>query len=146
MIATRTEDGDIVVTVAPVTHSPPARMQDGLELPAEVKRALGLDTERAWLICAELNRFVWPGPDLRPPLPSGQLQRGTTPSSADITNHAIVLVRMTPRQPWLRFLTRTKTANARRSFEVAERSLPIASLALWTARTASARVRRCSGS
>lgn len=66
MIATRTEDGDIVVTVAPVTHSPPARMQDGLELPADVKRALGLDTERSWLICAELNRFVWPGPDLRP--------------------------------------------------------------------------------
>lgn len=66
VIATRTEDGDIVVTVAPFTHSPPAREQDGLELPAEVKRTLGLDEERSWLICSELNRFVWPGPDLRP--------------------------------------------------------------------------------
>jgi hypothetical protein len=66
VIATRTEDGDIVVTVAPVTHSPPASTQDGMELPAEMKRVLGLDTERSWLICAELNRFVWPGPDLRP--------------------------------------------------------------------------------
>jgi hypothetical protein len=66
VIASRTEDGDIVVTVAPVTHSPPARPSDGLELPADVKRVLGLDTERSWLICSELNRFVWPGPDLRP--------------------------------------------------------------------------------
>jgi len=66
VIATRTEDGDIVVTVAPVTHAPPARIQDGLELPAEMKRVLGLDAERSWLICSELNRFVWPGPDLRP--------------------------------------------------------------------------------
>jgi hypothetical protein len=66
VIATRTEDGDIVVTVAPVTHSPPAHVQDGLELPAEVKRILGLDADRSWLICSELNRFVWPGPDLRP--------------------------------------------------------------------------------
>lgn len=66
VIATRTEDGDIVVTVAPVTHFPPAHMQDGRELPAEVKHILRLDSERSWLICAELNRFVWPGPDLRP--------------------------------------------------------------------------------
>jgi len=66
VIATRTEDGDIVVTLAPVTHSLSARMQDGIELTAEVKRSLGLDTERSWLICSELNRFVWPGPDLRP--------------------------------------------------------------------------------
>jgi hypothetical protein len=45
VIATRAEDGDIVVTVAPVTHSPPGRTQDGVELPADVKRILGLDTD-----------------------------------------------------------------------------------------------------
>jgi hypothetical protein len=66
VIATRTEEGDLVVTVAPITHSPPTRMQDGLELSVEIKRILGLDTDRSWLICTELNRFVWPGPDLRP--------------------------------------------------------------------------------
>jgi hypothetical protein len=66
VIATRTEDGDIVATVAPVTHRQPVDPLDGIELPPGIKRALGLDDARSWLICAELNRFVWPGPDLRP--------------------------------------------------------------------------------
>ncbi len=46
VIATRTEDGDIVVTVAPITHSPPADTRDGIELPPEVKRRLHLDVQR----------------------------------------------------------------------------------------------------
>jgi hypothetical protein len=54
------------VTVAPVTHSPPRRAQDAVELPPDVKRRLRLDKERSWVVCTELNRFVWPGPDLRP--------------------------------------------------------------------------------
>jgi hypothetical protein len=66
VIATRIEDGDIVVTVAPITHRPPADPRHGVELPTDVKRRLGLDDVRSWVICTELNRFVWPGPDLRP--------------------------------------------------------------------------------
>jgi hypothetical protein len=66
VIATRTEDGDIVVTVAPITHTRPTDPLDGIELPLAIKRLLGLDDAKSWLICAELNRFVWPGPDLRP--------------------------------------------------------------------------------
>jgi hypothetical protein len=66
VIAVRTEDGDIVTTVAPITHRQPADPLDGIELPSMIKRLLGLDDARSWLICAELNRFVWPGPDLRP--------------------------------------------------------------------------------
>ena len=66
VIATRTEGGDIVVTVAAITHQRPDDPADGIEVPAEVKRHLGLDEARSWLVCSELNRFVWPGPDLRP--------------------------------------------------------------------------------
>ena len=66
VIATRTEDGDVVATVAAITHSEPAGPRDGIELPPELKTSLRLDASRSWLICAELNRFVWPGPDLRP--------------------------------------------------------------------------------
>lgn len=66
VIASRTEDGDIVVTVAPITHQPPANPEDALEVPADLKRLLGLDDAQSWMVCAELNRFVWPGPDLRP--------------------------------------------------------------------------------
>jgi hypothetical protein len=66
VIASRTEDGDVVVTVAAITHSPPSRPQDAIELPIDVKRRLRMDAQRSWVVCSELNRFVWPGPDLRP--------------------------------------------------------------------------------
>ena len=65
VIASRTEDGDIVVTVAAITHTPPSRPQDAIELPMNLKRRLRLDAERSWVVWSELNRFVWPGPDLR---------------------------------------------------------------------------------
>ena len=53
------------ITVAPVTHSMPDAPQDAVEIPARVKRQLGLDNERSWIVTSELNRFVWPGPDIR---------------------------------------------------------------------------------
>ncbi len=55
-----------VVTVAPVTHRPPADPKTAVELPAETKRRLGLDDARSWVVVGEVNRFHWPGPDLRP--------------------------------------------------------------------------------
>lgn len=66
VIATRSEDGDIVVTVAAVTHARPADLRGSIELPPDAKRLLGLDDQPSWVVCHELNRFVWPGPDLRP--------------------------------------------------------------------------------
>jgi hypothetical protein len=55
----------IKTLVVPVTHSPPQHGADGLELPAILKRHLGLDAERSWVIVSESNLFTWPGPDLR---------------------------------------------------------------------------------
>jgi hypothetical protein len=43
-----------------------AGREDGVEIPRATKQRLGLDKERSWIITTELNRFVWPGPDLRP--------------------------------------------------------------------------------
>ncbi|MES1202086.1 MAG: hypothetical protein ABUS57_11640 [Pseudomonadota bacterium] len=54
------------VIVAPITHSPPADPRDGLEIPSATCARVGLDSERQWIIAAEVNAFVWPGPDLRP--------------------------------------------------------------------------------
>jgi len=34
-----------------------------------VKRRLRLDDDRSWVVLAEANRFIWPGPDLRPLTP-----------------------------------------------------------------------------
>lgn len=50
--------------VAPVTHGEPKR-GEGVEIPPPVKRYLRLDRERSWIITTELNRFDWPGPDVR---------------------------------------------------------------------------------
>jgi hypothetical protein len=58
--------GDTVVIVLPITHLPPAHLELAVEIPLATKRRLGLDDERSWIIVTEANRFVWPGPDLRP--------------------------------------------------------------------------------
>ena len=58
---------DTIVTVVPITHSPPANMRGAIEMPQMVKRRLGLDAEQSWFVLTEGNEFVWPGPDLRPP-------------------------------------------------------------------------------
>ncbi|MBN8925686.1 MAG: type II toxin-antitoxin system PemK/MazF family toxin [Rhodospirillales bacterium] len=58
--------GDQIVTVLPITHTPPTIPQLAVEIPAAVKRRLGLDDERSWIVLTEANRFIWPGPDLRP--------------------------------------------------------------------------------
>lgn len=66
VLAVEQKDGARVVTVAPITHTPPRDPRESVELPAETKRRLGLDDRRSWVIANELNRFPWPGPDLRP--------------------------------------------------------------------------------
>lgn len=58
--------GMTVVTVAPITHAPPEIPDLAVEIPLETKRRLGLDGERSWIAAGDLNRFVWPGVDLRP--------------------------------------------------------------------------------
>ncbi len=59
-------DGETAVTVAPITHTQPIDPTAAIELPDAVKSALGLDRDRQWLCVDEINRFTWPGYDLRP--------------------------------------------------------------------------------
>ena len=66
VLARRQVDGDTVVLVAPITHSLPTAPDLAVELPAATKRRLCLDDRRSWVMVGELNRFIWPGPDLRP--------------------------------------------------------------------------------
>lgn len=54
------------VFVLPISHSPPTSPEIALEISADESRTMGLDGEPAWLICNELNQFLWPGFDLRP--------------------------------------------------------------------------------
>lgn len=70
VLATKLNDGRTIATVLPITHSTPKSPQLALEIPNVVKRRLGLDGARSWVVYGELNRFTWPGPDLRR-LPDG---------------------------------------------------------------------------
>ncbi|HAH08503.1 MAG TPA: hypothetical protein DCL48_00215, partial [Alphaproteobacteria bacterium] len=66
ILVTQMEDDLVQVTVLPITHSPPRRADMAIEIPAATKMRLGLDTDRSWVVLDEANRFIWPGPDLRP--------------------------------------------------------------------------------
>jgi len=57
-------DGTLV-TVLPITHSPPSDPDAAIEIPPRVKRHLGLDDDRSWIVVSEGNDFLWPGYDLR---------------------------------------------------------------------------------
>lgn len=61
----RTTDGTTVVVVLPITHRAPDDAAAAVEIPPAIKRHLGLDAERSWIVVAEGNEFVWPGYDLR---------------------------------------------------------------------------------
>ncbi|MBW4093149.1 MAG: type II toxin-antitoxin system PemK/MazF family toxin [Proteobacteria bacterium] len=59
-------EGHEVVTVVPVTHSPPADPADAVEIPPALKAHLGLDEMPSWIVVTETNDFLWPGPNLVP--------------------------------------------------------------------------------
>lgn len=58
--------GATEVLAAAISHSAPAAPTDAVELPADVKRNLGLDDHASWIATTEANVFLWPGPDIRP--------------------------------------------------------------------------------
>ena len=49
-----------------MTTKPPIGDQKAIEVPAVVRRQLGLSAEWSWIIVTEWNRFSWPGYDIRP--------------------------------------------------------------------------------
>ena len=61
----REDDGATEVVVLPITHRTPVDPAAAVEIPGMVKRHLGLDDDRSWIVVAEGNEFVWPGYDLR---------------------------------------------------------------------------------
>jgi hypothetical protein len=69
VLTTRDDRGDTVVVVLPITHTPPRNPDLAVEVPAATRRRLGLDDDRSWIVLTDANRFIWPGPDLRPRIP-----------------------------------------------------------------------------
>ena len=66
VLATRQPGRECIeVTVLPVTHRRPDNPDWAIEIPLPVKRHLGLDDTRSWIVIAEGNDFLWPGYDIR---------------------------------------------------------------------------------
>lgn len=65
ILVSEDRDGDKIVTVLPVTHSPPKDARLAIEIPPATKARLRMDTAPSWIVLTEANRFAWPGPDLR---------------------------------------------------------------------------------
>jgi len=98
--APRRENGDISVIVAPITHAPPDDPADSIEPPPAICRSLGLDGHRHWLRLDELNRFAWPGFDLRAiPGRPGQYVYGMLPRSLFEGLRAAILERQKAKAP-----------------------------------------------
>jgi hypothetical protein len=74
-------EGEKIVTVAPITHSPPDQPEQALALTAATRRRLGLDEEKNWIMATEVNSFYWPGPDLAPTA-GGEYAYGELPAVA----------------------------------------------------------------
>lgn len=81
ILVTEDDRGERVVTVLPISHAAPADPQLAVEIPAPVKRRLSLDDDSSWVVLTEANRFIWPGPDLRPATPgdAGSAVYGSLP-------------------------------------------------------------------
>jgi hypothetical protein len=54
------------VILLPITHAPPNGDAIGIEIPAKVKQAIGLDDARSWVIVSEHNIDEWPNAGLSP--------------------------------------------------------------------------------
>lgn len=67
------------VAVAPVTTQE-RQERELVEVPTAVKRQLGLDGRRSWIVCDEINQFEWPGFDVGL-TPSRQRSYGSLPKA-----------------------------------------------------------------
>ena len=54
------------VVLLPITHTRPAGDTMGIEIPARVRQALGLDDTPSWVIVSEHNIDEWPNAGLSP--------------------------------------------------------------------------------
>jgi mRNA-degrading endonuclease toxin of MazEF toxin-antitoxin module len=72
------DTGETVVTVVPITHRAPTAA-GAIQIPAAIKRHLGLDSESSWVVVTEINEFRWPGYDLRTIPRAGGYQYGFLP-------------------------------------------------------------------
>lgn len=85
--ARQNEHNETEVFIVPITRTSPEVPERAMEVPTATKKRLRLDAEPSWIITTEVNRFVWPGPDIRP-VPGGGTAYGLLPANmtTDLVN------------------------------------------------------------
>lgn len=66
VVCVEQNEGEQIVTVAPITRKRPPNPRQAIELTAATRRRLGLGDQPNWIMATEVNSFCWPGPDIRP--------------------------------------------------------------------------------
>jgi hypothetical protein len=98
------EHQELETYICPVTHTPPEHAEKAMEISKATKARLGLDDARSWIITTEVNRFIWPGPDLRRvprggdsygPLPAAMTQDLVAQVKANAQDSSLLIVRRT---------------------------------------------------
>jgi hypothetical protein len=112
------EFGETEVFIAPITHTPPENPERAMEVPPPTKKRLGLDDEPSWIITTEVNRFIWPGPDIRP-VPGRGMAYGLLPA-----NMAGDLVKMVRKNAVDRSISVVERDDAALNEEVRQRRKP----------------------
>ena len=77
----RKADGMREVLVAPITHSLPRAGNIAIEIPHKVRRHLGLDDERSFIIASESNSVAWNDAGIVPVTPGKQWAYGRIPQA-----------------------------------------------------------------
>jgi hypothetical protein len=54
------------ILILPITHTRPNKDTVGIEIPAKVRVALGLDDTKSWIVVSEHNVDEWPNAGLAP--------------------------------------------------------------------------------
>ena len=54
------------VVLLPITHAPPIGDTVAIEIPAKVRRSIGLDDQPSWIVVSEYNVDEWPNAGLSP--------------------------------------------------------------------------------
>ena len=91
--------------ICPVTHTPPEVPEKAMEIPKATKARLGLDGERSWIITTDVNRFIWPGPALRP-VPGGGFSFGLLPAA--MTRDLVAKIKANANDEFLRTVRRAE--------------------------------------
>ena len=73
-----TANSPLRAIVCGITHVAPQSPDEGIELPAKVKRHLRLDVHRSWVITSEANVVDWDDPGIVP-TPAGEWTYGFVP-------------------------------------------------------------------